>query len=152
MSVEKWTKENSLETVLGLIKRAKKLIDTEDKWIKDNAAQDADGVECFPTKRKACKWCVSGALWKAAWLAKYISNPHACLPDEDVIKVSSIMTFMSDNIDSEYLFGEDDIDKLYLLDPIVNFNDHSQTEHSQMMEVFDERIGYLQEVIDASVQ
>ncbi len=45
-----------------VLRAARKLIETPDKWTKGEYARDAEGKVCPRRGKEACQWCASGAL------------------------------------------------------------------------------------------
>ncbi len=60
---------NQLEiklTELQVLKGALVVLDNEEAWTKGKFARDEDGETCSPISPKACKFCLLGAMRKAA--------------------------------------------------------------------------------------
>ena len=53
-------------TVSRIVARARTLIGDREHWVKGPLAMTASGEECSATNTKACKWCLVGALERAA--------------------------------------------------------------------------------------
>lgn len=57
----------SKESNHQVLKRARKLLDKESAWTKWTFARDANDAPVDATDPKACKFCLIGALERAAW-------------------------------------------------------------------------------------
>lgn len=58
----------------------KNILSGEDKWIKYTWACDSDGEPCAPAGKKAVRWSLDGAVFKAAYdLGKSPDEAAACL-------------------------------------------------------------------------
>lgn len=107
-------------TACDVLKKAKEIIATEDKWCKHNAAQNVDGNKVAYTNDAACRFCSIGALWKATF------------------DLGSSAVNLNTSIDA--------LDKAVGIDNagIVGFNDRSDTKLEDVHRVFDKALAALE--------
>ena len=56
----------TMNEVVDLLNKARKLIETPDRWCQGDFARDEKGESVITVSPEACKWCMIGALEKAA--------------------------------------------------------------------------------------
>lgn len=54
------------DTVLAILRSARKLLSKNGNWTKGNLARDSDGIVVDVTDPSACKFCLMGAIYVAA--------------------------------------------------------------------------------------
>jgi hypothetical protein len=53
---------NETELAIALLEGAKDIIKHQSRWTKGASARDKHGEECWPTARRAARWCLAGAV------------------------------------------------------------------------------------------
>ena len=98
---------NELETLIA----ARALIASPESWIKDNSAQDANGVPVGTFYEGACKFCTVGAI--------------TCASGETLTETRA--SILRAHLPKPF-------------DNLVNFNDHPDTTHADVLALFDRAI------------
>lgn len=62
--------------VLTVLKQARELISSPDKWCKGAFARDSAGLPVYPVDSDACYWCAEGAVGKVV-----TESNNCCLTD-----------------------------------------------------------------------
>lgn len=60
-----------MSTRLDVLLKAREIISDIRQWTQGVSAEDKRGVSVRATDRDACKWCASGAVYRAASLLKF---------------------------------------------------------------------------------
>jgi hypothetical protein len=106
-------------TTLQCLVKAKKVINTPDKWCKGIAESDCNGNDPRISKKKTVKWDIDGAIYKIAkndlWLAENVFNVIENIIEK---KTGRNAYYASD------------------------YNDAPRRTHAQIMRLFDEAIKY----------
>ena len=63
-----------MTTTADILRDARALIDSPEKWTKHYEARDADGNETWYGDDRAVCWCAFGALFKAGWYQPSLSD------------------------------------------------------------------------------
>ena len=98
---------------LEILIAARALIATPESWIKGRSAQDANGVPAGPFDEGACKFCTVGAMTCAS--GQTLTEARASILRAHLPKP---------------------------FDNLVNFNDHPDTTHADVLALFDRAIAY----------
>ena len=104
------------------LSRARELIDTPEKWTQGSAAVDADDNRVDVLSKKACTFCLGGAIQRAC---SDIGEKPAFYTD--------CAKWAFDNADLKLNHNE-------ALTPIVAFNDNLKTTHADVLRAIDEAI------------
>ncbi len=103
-------------TIVEVLKKAKSLIDSREKWTKGAYARTAEGRTVGAGQPDAACFCSTGAVSRACFELKR-SGYIACV----------------------HLLGEE-ARPFYHMSDIVGYNDDPATTHGMVMEVFDKAI------------
>ena len=117
-------------TALEALTAAKKLIATEDKWCKNFDAM-FEGRSCGATSRFAQRYCASGALIAVTGEPQTLKRYDRA----HVYKCSQTLLFgIRAAIDFALPDGFTDLQR---------YNDHEDTTHDNILEMFDRAIAYM---------
>ena len=110
--------DNKIHDVLS---RARELIDTPEKWIQGSAALDADDNRVHVYSKKACKFCLGGAIDRVRF---YMG--------EKPVLYTECRQWIYDNNAKLHIY--------WARDSIPAFNDHYETTHADVLRAIDEAI------------
>ncbi len=113
---------------LEVLKSARKIIENADNWTQGVLARKADNSNCKVADAEACKFCMVGAVLKAADIGEpTLAEPNKYLFYDQLYRRLS-----------QYL-GVADADRMYL----GKFNDESK--HEDVLAAFDRAIAALEQ-------
>ena len=98
-----------------ILVKARSLIGNEECWVKGSLAEDHHGEEMYPTNPYACRWCLEGAIIKAADLDGYEVKDNIPTPLEITVRVlhgTGFIGFLDDFNDAEDTTHKDVLDLL----------------------------------------
>jgi hypothetical protein len=114
-----------------LLRRARQLIESPEKWIQHEIAQDINGGSLSsPHSLDAAKYCAIGALCRAASPFPVHSIDEAIEVLADVVRSSELQVDVPDNLNREDSRSSDEV--------VVEFQDGHH--HLEVLEVFDSAI------------
>ena len=105
---------NDVNCILKALKDTRKLLSDESKWCKGALALDSNGEECSYYACDAVKWCLPSALY-------YIKDENAYH-----VTLGTLYNVVLFAIEDHYHFHR-----------VVEFNDHADTTHEDILNVLD---------------
>lgn len=115
-----------MTTMIDLIERARELLDDESRWLQGPMFQDEAGREVMHPE-SACRWCLQGAVWRAAWESGLDEPDARDARDDALIRID----------EHAFLLGL--IPSLYP-PPRCYWNDDAGTSHADVLRVLDSLI------------
>ena len=150
----------TLESILRILTRARKLITPQKSWGKDAAAYDHDDKETDYLNENAVCWCLTGGVWKE--LHEELDLPaeasSRCLVyfEEDAKKVlnkeqitTTILTFqhLTSYIPEPEFPIKADADLFTCHDQLTTYNDYYGTAHIEIMLLLDKAAADIQALL-----
>jgi hypothetical protein len=118
---------------LEVVTTAKALIADPKHWTKGYLAVDKLGRLTSLRSPQACKWCMSGAIHRAAYNLGGIDEFGVATPEAISVLRDICLTFRA-------LYPEPTDGKRMRY--FAQFNDHYKTTHADVMEIFDKAIAH----------
>ena len=114
---------------LTILQKAKDLIDTPNRWTKNQLARGKNNVPCLVDGNKVLSLCLDGAVFRVC------KTPYFMVPSGTGYKArealnTAIVEKYSDRLEDPNGYG------LF----VTEFNDHKDTDHRDVMDVFERAI------------
>lgn len=123
----------SLKSTLATLIEARRIVSLPESWTKGVNCRDKDGEPlALATSRRACRWCVVGAVYRAG--AKATSG--SVFDDVEAIRLLSKVIAPNGN-------PNESAD----LNTVASFNDAERTTHQDVIGLFNKAIALQQERI-----
>lgn len=123
----------TLKSTLSTLIEARRTIALPEHWTKGANARDQEGKALgTAVSRKACRWCATGAIYRA----NALSNEGSVFDDVEALRVLSSVIAPNGNPNESAV-----------LNTITGFNDAENTSHADVLDLFDQAIECLRERI-----
>lgn len=122
--------------LLPVLKAAREIITSADRWCQDHIARDAEGNPVASDMPEAASFCFIGAVHKAARASGYDAM-YNCSDDLEQLLIGCVPArFVKNYVDNDM--------QVFQCVPVARFNDDSSTTHDQVLGALDCVIGKLE--------
>ena len=135
--------ENEDVTMRRILTGARNLLSDPENWVQGPLAVDGRGVSVLPESETACAWCSLGAVDREYF--RMFPNSERQLNSMGLQQDDYLQIAVRCELEEAVFWhtkGE--------CRAVPRFNDRSETEHSEVLAVFDKAIAKLDKIVEAN--
>ena len=125
-----------MDIEMKILKKAREIITPKERWAKGFLAKDRNNYPVSPTSFRAICFCAEGAIGKASDLLQ--GDLGSSCSEDQIVHAARIQTRATDMLDSEVF-------QAYGMH-VSDWNDHSETTHEDVLDMFDRAIARAQDI------